>query len=394
MCSRVVTNHCLMRSFIFQAVCIAAFLSSPWTACSQNYYVVVGAFAAKENASEFKGYLPVQLTDTSYSVFGKENLQHFYVLKTSDRESAIARTMDLKKVIGEWQSEERVSLPTSAEERITGNIVLATQSAEMSDFPVGANSSASASASASLAGAADIAPRPAGKYFKFRIESPEGRPLNAKLHHVDFANGRELATYETNTYVNLLRPGHSATPMAVVCGMFGYKEIQKFIDYSNPYAFDNDAYVDSDGAWVIPYRLERVEAGDVSTMYNVSFYHDAAIMRKSSQKDLDELVTMMRHNPYYEITIHSHCNGRNKRDILAPGASRNYFDVAGSVQVSGSAKDLTELRAEAIRSYLMDHGIDPTRIDIFSWGASDMLVRPDDPNAAINDRIEIEFTRD
>ena len=129
-------------------------------------------------------------------------------------------------------------------------------------------------------------------------------------------------------------------------------------------------------------------------MYNVSFYIDVAVMRKGSQVDLEELVRMMHSNPYYEITIHAHCNGKNKREIIAPGTSKNYFDVAGSVKMMGTAKDLTTLRAEAIRSYLADNGVDPARVKIFSWGASDMLVKADSPHATLNDRVEIEFTRD
>ena len=57
-----------MRLLIVRAAYIAAILSSPLIAFSQHYYVVVGAFAADENASEFKGYLPDQVTDTSYTV--------------------------------------------------------------------------------------------------------------------------------------------------------------------------------------------------------------------------------------------------------------------------------------------------------------------------------------
>ena len=180
----------------------------------------------------------------------------------------------------------------------------------------------------------------------------------------------------------------------MVFSRFGYKEVHKYVDYTDPSKTDNDAYVDAQGVWVIPYRLERVEAGDVSVMYNVSFYKDAAIMRKTSQVDLDELAGMMHKNPYYEITIHAHCNGKKKREVLALGAKKNYFDVDGSVRLTASARDLTALRAEAIRSYLVDHGVDPQRVNVFAWGGSDMLVKEDSPNANVNDRIEIEFTRD
>ncbi|MDQ2656838.1 MAG: hypothetical protein M3Y60_05405, partial [Bacteroidota bacterium] len=304
-----------MRLFIVKAACIAVLLSGPGRACSQSYYVVVGAFAAKDNASEFKGYLPTQLLDTSYSVSENENLLHFYVLKTSDKESAISRSADLGKIIRTWQDEEKFTRPAGPEGTIKGSIALASSAPEK-EFTNIEGSSASASASASLASTAEGAPRPAGKYFKFLIESPEGKLMNAPLHHVDFVNGREVATYKSNTFVN---PQVQSEPMAVVCDLVGYKEMQKYIDYSNPSAYVEEAYMDADGTWVIPYKLEPVEAGDVSVMYNVSFYKDAALMRKPAQADLDQLAAIMQSNPYYEITIHSYCNGRNRREILAPG---------------------------------------------------------------------------
>jgi outer membrane protein OmpA-like peptidoglycan-associated protein len=378
-----------MRLIFIKVAFIAAILSSPWIACSQHYYVVVGAFAADEKASEFKGYLPSQVTDTSYTISEKENLLHFYVLKTSDRESAISKTLHLQQAVESWTTPANRVAPASPE----GNVSVSGAPERIGSDLTAEGSSASASSGAVMASAGNAPPKPVGKYFKFKIESPEGQFLNAQVHHVDFQRGREVAAYNSDTFVDLLTPGESK-PMAVVCGLFGYKEIEQYIDYANPSRTIEEAYVDPQGVWIIPYKLERVERGDVSTMYNVSFYKDAAVMRKTSQTDLDELVNMMHSNPYYEIVIHAHCNGKKKRDIIAPGSNRNYFDAAGSIHLTGTAKDLTAFRAESIRSYLVDHGIDPKRINVFSWGASDMLVRADSPEANVNDRIEIEFTRD
>jgi outer membrane protein OmpA-like peptidoglycan-associated protein len=380
-----------MKSVILKAACIAAILSSPWAARSQYYYVVVGAFAADENASEFKGYLPAELLDTTNIVSQQRaNLLHLYVLKTSDKESAISKTLFLKKEIEAFNSPRITNVAAT----IPSQTPVVASAAEPGMSLVADDRAGSASGSGTSSSLGMTPPKPVGKYFKFRVESPDGEPIAASVHHVDLATERELGEYNTNTFVDLLRPGRTSEPMTIVCGLFGYKEIYKTVDYANPTSTDNEAYVDTQGAWVIPYKLERLEKGDVSYMYNVSFYKDAAIMRKPSQQDLDELVKMMQSNPYYEITVHAYCNGRSKREIIAPGESKNYFDVAGSVKVNGNAKELTKLRAEAVRSYLVDHGINRDRIDIFSWGANDMLVRADSPNATINDRIEIEITRD
>jgi outer membrane protein OmpA-like peptidoglycan-associated protein len=388
-----------MKSLFLKAACIAVIVSSPWVARSQYYYVVVGAFAADENASEFNGYLPAQLLDTAHMMSTKGNLLHLYVLKTSDKESAISKTLLLKKEI-ESSNSVLTDLPEAigaenriAEASVTKDAAMAS-APELSTDPLGEASASSAAGAAGSPNSGMIPPKPVGKYFKFRIESPDGVAIPATVHQVDLTNERELGEYKSNTFVDLLRPGQATEPMTVVCGLFGYKEIYKNIDYANPAATDNEAYLDEQGAWVIPYKLERLEKGDVSVMYNVSFYKDAAIMRKPSQQDLDELATMMKSNPYYEITVHAYCNGRKKREIIALGDNKNYFDVAGSVTLTGTAKELTTLRAKAIRSYLVDQGIDERRINVFSWGGSDMLVSGDSPAAAMNDRIEIEITRD
>jgi len=380
-----------MRLLIFVAACVAAIPGSPLTVSSQHYYVVIGAFAADENASEFKGYLPGQSKDTSYILSDQNSLLHYYVLKLSDKETAISKTLQLKSQIETLRPGGSVSDVVAPETNIIGGVL-----PDLPSLPPDATvlqRAASASASGGTANAGGVPPKPAGKYFKFRIESPEGTPLPAQVHHVDFEGGRELAAYNANTFVDLLRPGQRE-PMAIVCGIFGYKEIYKYIDYRDPSLTDQEAYADADGTWVIPYRLERLEKGDVSIMYSVSFYKDAAIMRGNSRTDLEELVKMMHSNPYYEITIHAHCNGKNKREIIAPGADKNYFDVAGAVKVTGSAKDLTSFRAEAIRNYLVDHGVDARRMKIFAWGGSDMLVKAHSEESGLNDRIEIEITRD
>lgn len=386
-----------MKLVIIKAACIAAILSSPWIASSQHYYVVVGAFAADENASEFRAYVPAEVPDSALIDSDNEKVLRFYVLKTSDKNAAISKTLQLKKEIEAWNTAQQGAVTNTPENKLSGSIpkpagpVLREEEATKS---IEDATAASGGVSGAAANAGKIPAPPVGKYFKFKVESPEGGLVPAQVHHVDFDDGLELAAYDANTFVDLLRPGQTDEPMAVVCGLFGYKEIHKYIDYADPASMDREAFVDEQGVWVIPYKLERVEEGDVSVMYNVSFYKDAVVMRKPSRSDLDELVKMMHSNPYYEITIHAHCNGKKKREIIALGPDRNYFDVAGSVKITGTAKDLTALRAEAIRDYLVENGIDAGRIDIFAWGGSDMLVKADDPHANLNDRIEIEFTRD
>jgi outer membrane protein OmpA-like peptidoglycan-associated protein len=151
---------------------------------------------------------------------------------------------------------------------------------------------------------------------------------------------------------------------------------------------------DEKGAWVIPYQLERLKKGDVSVMYHVAFYKDAVVMLPQSKGELDELVSMMKDNPDYKIKIHGHCNGNNTRKIIALGSPKNYFNVDGSDQRNGSAKDLSKFRADAVQDYLAENGISKDRSSVYAWGGLNMLVPETSTSAKLNDRIEIEIQAD
>jgi outer membrane protein OmpA-like peptidoglycan-associated protein len=232
-----------------------------------------------------------------------------------------------------------------------------------------------------------------GKYFKFNITAPDGQPISGKVHHVDFKQGRDLASYNSYEYNDILRPSNREEPMTLVCGIFGYQEIVQLIEYTDPKQTP-DVVLDEHETWNVPFKLVRLKKGDVSVMYNVSFYKDAVIMLPRSKEELDELVNMMKSNPNYQIRIHGHTNGTSKRKIIGLGESRNYFEVKGSREKTGSSKELSEDRASAIRDYLVEHGIDKGRMDLMAWGGSNMLVKETSSSARLNDRIEIEIIKD
>ena len=104
----------------------------------------------------------------------------------------------------------------------------------------------------------------------------------------------------------------------------------------------------------------------------------------------------MKMNPTYKIKIHGHNNGNEKGiRIVTLGSDKNYFSMARSSSRTGSAKDLSQMRANAIKSYLIDNGIDKDRIDTYAWGGTAMLATPGTAAATrLNNRIEIEITHD
>jgi hypothetical protein len=288
--------------------CVSALVSFLLTpSFSQSYYVVVGAFSTeKDDVREFKSYLPGSQADTFYTAYEENGLMHFYVLKTSSKEQAVEKSLSIQGALESRNSSMGSKDSYRPEATLTP--------ANITEPDFGFTTASSKSAEGVIASGAGIPAKPKGKYFKFAVLSPEGNNVQTQVHHVDLEKGRDVGAFNSNSYIDVSRPGKSH-PMTVVCGLFGYKEIEKYIDFNNPSETEG-AFQDENGAWVIPYSLERVEKGDVSVMYNVSFYKDAVMMVPSSKGNLDDLVSMMKLNPNYVIKVHAHCNGMNSRKML------------------------------------------------------------------------------
>ncbi|MBT1703901.1 OmpA family protein [Chryseosolibacter indicus] len=352
-----------MKCRVLLAVLFTAFTGIFLPSFGQKtYYVVISSFSTDASAKNLTAHLPMSSVDTAYAIQNEDESIRMYIMKTNDQEQAMARTQVLQNT-------------------------LAQPAYEISD-------DASTSRTTALAGGGMAAAplKPKGKLFKFAVSSPAGDVFTGNVHQVDFEKEQDVAIYPANTYTDILHPGVDRD-MTVVYGIFGYKQVEQYIDYSDPSSVLG-AYQDENGAWVIPYKLERLEKGDVSVMYNVSFYHDASVMLPQSKTDLDELVKMMKENPNYVIKVHGHCNGKKERRIVAMSGGQPYFETEGSMEVYGSAKLLGSLRADAVKNYLVENGISEKRIKTYSWGGSYKLVDFDSPSSRLNDRIEIEILQD
>jgi outer membrane protein OmpA-like peptidoglycan-associated protein len=374
-----------------------------------EYYVVIGAFAKESNAKKFTGFARSRFFQATYELNPGRNLFYVYVLKTTTKPEAVDKVLVLRReetfkdcwvftgTLGtqsqttpvvsaiegtpEVQSSKpEISIP-APDSSVVAETILTPTVPEKEPEVKTANET--------------VARKAKGKFFKFTILTPSGEPLAGKVHHVDLKQARDIASYTSNEYSDVPRPSSSSRdePMTIVCGIFGYQEITQLVDYANP-GITTGAVQDENGVWTIPFKLERLKKGDVSVMYDVSFYKDAVVMLPRSQEELDELVNLMTSNPNYKIKIHGHANGNGKQKIIVLGKSKNYFDIKGSKQKNGTAKELSKERAQAVSDYLTEHGIAQNRMEVFAWGGTNMLVAETSPSAKLNDRIEIEILED
>jgi outer membrane protein OmpA-like peptidoglycan-associated protein len=77
--------------------------------------------------------------------------------------------------------------------------------------------------------------------------------------------------------------------------------------------------------------------------------------------------------------------------LTSPGLSKYRFMVAGHTDAKGNPQynqQLSERRAQAVRRYLVDNGVEPQRLQAVGYGA-EHLAQPDHPEDAANRRVEI-----
>jgi outer membrane protein OmpA-like peptidoglycan-associated protein len=141
-------------------------------------------------------------------------------------------------------------------------------------------------------------------------------------------------------------------------------------------------------------KTKVMKKGEKETLNYIFFYRDAAILRPESKFEVDRLVELMKSHPEEKIKIHGHTNGNDKGPIirLAEG-SKDFFSMENTVQDSGSAMKLSELRALLIRDYLVANGINANRMTIKAWGGKKPLYEVDDVKAEANVRVEIEVLK-
>jgi outer membrane protein OmpA-like peptidoglycan-associated protein len=182
--------------------------------------------------------------------------------------------------------------------------------------------------------------------------------------------------------------------MSVICEVFGYRKAEREINYNDPEA-GAGIIRDATGSVVVPFELERLKKGDIAVMYNVYFFKDAAVMRPESRYEVNSLLDMLNENQNYKITIHGHTNGNAAGKIISMNKdTQNFFSLTDTNEGFGSAKELSEQRAEIIRDYLVSNGIDTKRMVIKAWGGKKPIHDKMSQRAAENVRVEIEINQD
>ena len=417
-----------MKTFIFfarvGAIILLFFNLQPASGSSENSkskslaypnYVVIGAFAHQQNAVKFTNEAIAARFDAHFDINPNRNLFYVYVLTTEDHELAISEAKRLRKetkykdawvyngIIGkatgpvlaeskDINPETQQSIPSvESEERKTENPKEDITSSNITVEPTDTQPETPSITEEKPPVDKTITPENVkSKNFVFVLyRASDNRQVEGEVEVAEKHKAKRLGLYKAHTPVKIATPNTKSGEVVFFCEVFGYRPLQKEFSFSNPAASGFE--VNDDGNVVVPFDLVRLQKGDIAVMYNVFFYIDAAIMKPDSKLEVDKLLELLNENPNYKIKIHGHTNGNAHGKIIRMGESKNFFALTDTDEGFGSAKQLSEERANTIREFLIASGIDASRMSVKAWGGKRPIFDKHSQRAHENVRVEVEI---
>ncbi len=369
-----------------------------------SFYVVIGAFSIHKNAIKFTSSSAQQQLSAKFELNAQRNLYYVYVLSTENRDKAIEEAIRLRKespyndtwvyngLLGQsGESVKGIDINPVTKEGIeeVSSIEASTQSVQATpvvEAPlVEQNTTESNGKTESTPDMGEN-----GKNFFFKIFREDDKTqIEGDVDVIDAGGSKKIGTYAGNKTVKISQPASKEGNVSLVCEIFGYRKSQQEINYQNP---QGEGIVLDENSTVVPFELVRLQKGDIAVMYNVYFFKDAAVMRPESRYEVTSLLTMLQENPKYRIKIHGHTNGGAHGKIISLNADAdNFFALNNTKDGVGSAKKLSEERAEVIRNFLVSNGVPSDRMQIKAWGGKRAIHDKHSPQAQSNVRVEIEI---
>lgn len=375
------------------------------------YYVVVGAFAVDDNARSFVKQVASAYPDVQSRMNKVRNLRYVFVLSTSDKTLAFAEARKLRQLkdyddtwvyhgpLDEDISANQMSpadMNPDTGKRLAGvstgdKIAVETMPVEIAMPDQQEVIEVEAVQDTVAEETVETGLVAGGRKVYFHVyQASNQKEVSGEITVVDTQRNRKLQRLPSNEDVVMAPPGGTGNVL-LVSDIFGYRQAQETFNFNNP----SDSFErNPDGTVVVPFELVRLQKGDISVMYRVLFFIDAAIMRPESQVEINSLVTMMEENPHYKIRIHGHANGGKSGKIITMGDNNDFFSLTNSREGSGSAKKLSKKRAEVVRDYLIANGISADRTEVKAWGGKLPLYDRRSAQAQENVRVEIEILED
>ena len=412
------------------------FVSLSQESKSPTKYVVVAVYIKLSDVDKFMKSLTSQGIEAQYVHFGypdRRELYYVFVYESNEFTSALSESRkwrnktDFEKtwvfiptkeveLLAEDQGPRKVQEPPAAKEPVAAAIMVEPPEPQgiesgasmdhMTEADISAEEDLPSEFEEGLTIAAvedldtEVVDREKEKYYKIFCNTFYMRNLKAVPATIKIVDGQRSSllamrhSHELITFHKRKDPGY---PVQFIVEAFGYKKDEVDINLLDPINETNQGFVFTrEDTLFVNFELYRHNAGDTLLMYNVFFFKDSNLMKPKSKYELNALLEMMQENQNYKIAIHGHTNGSGMGKIIKrKKGDKNLFQITeNSARTMGSAKDLSRLRAESVKFYLVEKGIVEDRMLVQGWGGKRMLYDRHSLQAVKNIRVEVVIFSD
>ncbi len=159
----------------------------------------------------------------------------------------------------------------------------------------------------------------------------------------------------------------------IKCAAFGYKNSVQTLEINKAITH-------------LEVLLEPLKEGDVFVMKSIYFYPNTYAFKKESAAELQKLLNYLTENTDVSIEIQGHTNGDHR-----VAKNKAYSSLGAEWNFQGSAKELSQKRAEAIKNYLENNGVSKERLIPKGYGGKSPIIKDpqDNEEGQMNIRVEI-----
>lgn len=185
-------------------------------------------------------------------------------------------------------------------------------------------------------------------------DSEKQTAVDARLSVMDATTGEEIAMEQSGkgAYTGTLETGK---PYRIKSTAFGYQASDKV------YTLQGKQF---------EVMMEPLKEGANFIMRSIYFYPNTYALKKESSDELQKLLGFLSEHATVSIEIQGHTNGDNR--IYK---NKSYEGMGEEWNFQGSAKKLSQKRAEAIKQYLESNGIAADRLVATGFGGEKPIIK-------------------
>jgi outer membrane protein OmpA-like peptidoglycan-associated protein len=374
-------------------------------------HVIIGVFRVLDNAIKFTDRANKQNFSAGYTQNPKNGLYYVYLFQSTDTKKAQAFMMKVrleteykeawvfKGSLGVPITDTPVTKAPETKEPVTEPIkepVVTQPTEQPKDTTAVTPEPIVEKPKVDSTAVTTMEPKPTGKPFFFKLVSADTQePVVGEIHIYEPNSATQVyQAFPANQVVYLPAPKDPSQVYAIATLSAGFQEMRRSISYVDP--LESSAQLGSNGESIIALPVVHVKMGDYIEFKDVRFFQNSVMLRQESQEELDGLAELLKENPRYKINVHAHCNGTQDRNIIAREKdSKEFFgdQHSGKTRKTVTDKELTELRAQLVKDYLVSQGVAAKRILTKGEGGAALIYPVNSTLSNRNDRVEIEVKR-